>query len=1075
MICKKSGETSACGSGNNQSSNCVTVTGNDSGEYPGPGWKGNDFSTSEYCDPEDSSTKNNVTKLCNMKLGLNRTDYYTPTTKPSCASNCSGINNAVQGTNCMWCGDEIIDGSENCEVVSNGIKYGNNSNEVFDLISLSKDFDSSTTWVVPISGTYEITVYGAEGGSGATGESGCATPGTGGKGAKGGKTVGNYNLTKGETLTLTIGTKGQDGSIRSGGLKGQTDGNPGIDGEDKTNDGGGGGGGGGSSSVKATRSSTVVTLIQAYGGGGGGGGEGSGDGPWCIGANDGKSGSDGSGSSGGSGGNGGASKGGDGGAGGSGGGSNICHSSYVVGTCSKTNGARTGNGYISIELKKYPPCNSCKFATNTSDYIAVKNRKAACTNLAEHAHWLNGTGQITQSYSTSWTPPTDGGHGSDSTKCYFQCDTNYNWESGGDPAVHSGWHCIHEKTAACTNLPSGAVWSSNNSTTKTITLTYSGADGSGSWGPSTTGDYNTSTTANQCYYKCDSTHTWEGGACINKRTRSCESVPAGAVPNTATSITQNWTAANGWKPSLTPSYNTTASTTECRYKCNTNYTWNSSTKKCVADKHTADCPTNTKPANTDWNTVSQITQEWNGSSWQPVAETVYNTTASTQYCRYKCSSGFHTENSGASCISNTRTHNCGTLPANAEWNSVSSYQQNWTGSAWNPADSTLTHNDTASTTSCRYKCKTHYPWNSSTEKCVAETRSANCNGALPTNATWNDSGFNHNGTGGTFTQTWDGAKFAPETVNSDYNSTAGKCKYKCKSGYDWIDSACKKVKWSFEDDGDDTSSGVISSVSGSGSYPWTRTTSYGANSGSYAMCSTNQSLNSTDSTMALTVNMPKAGNISFYVRGTSEKNYDYLTVGGWSSKGTDYDSWEKVTIFAFPGTTTFYFNYHKDSSAHSGIDTYCVDDVSIELLNTGDPKTWGFESNSWPTAWLSGSASSWALNSSYKHSGTYSYCSTNTGANSDGTLTLNLTASQAGLLQFYVYGQSEECCDNLNVNQNGSQVWTSKGSDYSSWTPITLSVSAGTTSFTFTYHKDGSVDGDIDKYCIDDLTFLPTN
>ena len=132
---------------------------------------------------------------------------------------------------------------------------------------------------------------------------------------------------------------------------------------------------------------------------------------------------------------------------------------------------------------------------------------------------------------------------------------------------------------------------------------------------------------------------------------------------------------------------------------------------------------------------------------------------------------------------------------------------------------------------------------------------------------------------------------------------------------------------------------------------------------------------------------------------------------------------------------------------------------------------WNFESSSWPTSWLTASVSSWGLNSTYKYSGSYSYCSTNAGSDSSSaTMTLNVTAKAAGNVTFYIYGTSEKNYDYLTIYQGGSQVWTSKGADYDSWTPLSFSVSAGTTAFQFTYSKDSSVSSGIDRYCVDYLS-----
>ena len=73
----------------------------------------------------------------------------------------------------------------------------------------------------------------------------------------------------------------------------------------------------------------------------------------------------------------------------------------------------------------------------------------------------------------------------------------------------------------------------------------------------------------------------------------------------------------------------------------------------VGDTKSASCAG--KPLNTVYNTATSITQTRNGTIRTPTTTATYNTTASASECRYKCASGYHTENSGASCVSNTRT------------------------------------------------------------------------------------------------------------------------------------------------------------------------------------------------------------------------------------------------------------------------------------------------------------------------------------------------------------------------------------------------------------------------------------
>ena len=85
-------------------------------------------------------------------------------------------------------------------------------------------------------------------------------------------------------------------------------------------------------------------------------------------------------------------------------------------------------------------------------------------------------------------------------------------------------------------------------------------------------------------------------------------------------------------------------------------------------------------------------------------------------------------------------------------------------------------------------------------------------------------------------------------------------------------------------------------------------------------------------------------------------------------------------------------------------------------------------------------------------------------------MTLNVYAAVDGSVTFYIYGTSEKNYDYLTVTKSGAEVFSSKGTDYGSWTPLSFPVSAGTTAFVFKYHKDGSVNTGIDRYCVDYLS-----
>ena len=135
--------------------------------------------------------------------------------------------------------------------------------------------------------------------------------------------------------------------------------------------------------------------------------------------------------------------------------------------------------------------------------------------------------------------------------------------------------------------------------------------------------------------------------------------------------------------------------------------------------------------------------------------------------------------SGDDCIPDSREQECTDLPANAEWNSVSSIDQTWNGSDWEPSTKG-TFNEEKSSTECRYKCKQHYTWTASI--CKADTRTANCTG-LPQNAEWN--------TASSIEQTWNGEEWSPsnEGIFSEIKSSK-ECHFKCKKNFPWNGSEC---------------------------------------------------------------------------------------------------------------------------------------------------------------------------------------------------------------------------------------------------------------------------------------------
>ena len=80
---------------------------------------------------------------------------------------------------------------------------------------------------------------------------------------------------------------------------------------------------------------------------------------------------------------------------------------------------------------------------------------------------------------------------------------------------------------------------------------------------------------------CDKHYTWDGSECIaDTKTTECKGLPENAEWNAVSSITQTWDGTN-WVPSAWAAYNKNSSSSECRFKCYEEFTWNGN--ECVLD------------------------------------------------------------------------------------------------------------------------------------------------------------------------------------------------------------------------------------------------------------------------------------------------------------------------------------------------------------------------------------------------------------------------------------------------------------------------------------------------------------
>ncbi len=123
------------------------------------------------------------------------------------------------------------------------------------------------------------------------------------------------------------------------------------------------------------------------------------------------------------------------------------------------------------------------------------------------------------------------------------------------------------RTYTCDPKPEeGTVWN----TVASYQQTWDGT----AWSPADSATtYNTTESSTSCHYTCAANYTWDSSTCnADTRTYSCAGLPANARWNTVDSITQTWNGVD-WIPSTAGVYNTDSSVIECRYKCDTFYTW----------------------------------------------------------------------------------------------------------------------------------------------------------------------------------------------------------------------------------------------------------------------------------------------------------------------------------------------------------------------------------------------------------------------------------------------------------------------------------------------------------------------
>ena len=223
---------------------------------------------------------------------------------------------------------------------------------------------------------------------------------------------------------------------------------------------------------------------------------------------------------------------------------------------------------------------------------------------------------------TEWlstqTPCTDNNTYQDTTwqtscktiQSWYYSTPIWTWPKTSQAQCEANNYCINWVKTSCAIWYSSPAWSTNindcnlntytvswsfwaNANWATINVCWKTATADTNWNFSITADYGTNcnnATATITGYTCTTTTNWPTSltsdinniawnCIVNTQTSNCTWLPSNASWNTASNITQTWNWST-WTPSAVWIYSLTASTTNCNFKCNDLYNWNSTTNTC---------------------------------------------------------------------------------------------------------------------------------------------------------------------------------------------------------------------------------------------------------------------------------------------------------------------------------------------------------------------------------------------------------------------------------------------------------------------------------------------------------------
>ncbi len=266
-------------------------------------------------------------------------------------------------------------------------------------------------------------------------------------------------------------------------------------------------------------------------------------------------------------------------------------------------------------------------------------------------------------------------------------------------------------------------------------------------------------------------------------------------------------------------------------------------------------------------------------------------------------------------------------------------------------------------------------------------------------------------------------------------------------------------------------------------YPWEITTA-NPYEGTYCMKSSNEDVHSSDSYIETVVEVPCESVVSFYVKVSSEYNYDkfhfYIDGVEYGQPLSGNVSYTYMRFRVVEGTHTYRWSYTKDYNYNSSDDCAYVDNIIlcqpmdfVSLVNV-DFETGNFSqadfTNTGQYPWsvvAGGNGSSYCM-SSTNQGETYSSSIISLSFSSNNPSYVSFDAKFMGETGTYIYDKCIFYIDNVPQFTYG-QV------DFSWHFYQSNSIPAGTHTLKWEYSKDGSVDPAGDAFLVDNIAIYLDN